>query len=259
MATTVTAVSQYVNTVSETVVVMIEGGDNISVPIGMGLNSNSEDLILYFESGEVGMVSCPTRVMYEVDFPLFTGWTRVIMCQSLSELESKAAYALANGIPYEVLGYGLETSSPPEEYEDPLAATQSARTIANTYGKLLMMAPGYQLMSENEELYDDMSALSDIWMFQSQAAQHLYPPGEDYRTECARVIGLIQAGHADIDIWAQIIYPPAEEPSALDWVDYCMSIADLIEGAYLGVYIWGTGYDYEILWESTYIFCLRNY
>jgi hypothetical protein len=82
-----------------------------------------------------------------------------------------------------------------------------------------------------------MAALADIWVLQTQRLQ-VNPPGSVYRQEVQRVVHQIRAGNPDISIWAQITLPPDRKPDADEWLAYRRSIADLVEGAFLGVYTW---------------------
>jgi hypothetical protein len=226
------------------------GKNNCSV--GSGLTTKTAALL-------VEQISHPSKIMTasstlaETYFSQFVGWTRVLSAPSLADLESKAARALTNSTPYEVLGYGLESSSPAEEVADMVAATTAAKVIAGNYGKFLMMAPGFQLMSANEGLYDDMSALSDMWLFQTQKVQSDYPPGTGYYDECSRVIGLIRAGHADIPICAQILIPPNETPDPQKWLSYYYSIFRGINSAYIGAYLVWDYYE-----EAVVLACMEN-
>ncbi len=175
----------------------------------------------------------------ELYFPQLTGWIRVLGAPSLEELENKAARAEQSGMPYEVLGYGLETgrSTPDEEWQDLLGSTQKARAIADKYGKLLALGPGFRLMSRNEDKYPSMAALADIWIFQTQRLQ-VNPPGAIYRQEVERVVNKVKSGNPTIVIWAQITLPPDRDPNSEEWLTYRDSIVDLVNGTYIGVYTW---------------------
>jgi hypothetical protein len=172
-------------------------------------------------------------------FPALQGWIRVLGAPSLELMREKAEQARKRGVPYEGLAYGLETSrsTPYEEWQDLVGATEEAKDIANEYGKLLVMGPGYRLMSENPDRYPQMAALSDIWILQTQRLQ-VDPPGEAYRANVQGVVEQIRSGNPEISIWAQITLPPDREPSADEWLAYRRSIIDLVDGTYIGVYIW---------------------
>jgi hypothetical protein len=180
-------------------------------------------------------------------FPELEGWIRVIGAPSLDALQDKAQRAQDLGIDYEALAYGLETgkSTPDEEWQDLIGSTQKAHALADQYGKLLVMGPGFKLMSQNEDKYAGMAALSDIWMFQTQQLQR-NPPGPVYRQEAERIVGLIRAGKPDVQIWAQITLPPDRQPNAGEWLAYRQQIDDLVDGTYVGVYTWGTE-DHQVL------------
>ena len=215
---------------------------NTSVPsdcaIGTGLREEVIPILLEYKDYPAFMQASTIRLA-STYFPQFEGWIRTIGAPSLEELESKALLAAQEKIPYEALGYGLETgkSTPESEWQNMIHSTQQAREMADRYGKLLVMGPGYKLMSDNEEKYAQMSALSDIWIFQTQRFQ-VNPPGQQYRQDVIRVIDLIKEGNPDIKIWAQITLPPDREPDAVEWLAYRNSISDLVDGVYLGVYLW---------------------
>lgn len=186
-----------------------------------------------------GLVMAASARLAQDHFAEFEGWIRVLGAPSLAVLEQKAARAQEVGLAYEALAYGLETgkSTPQEEWQDLVGSVERARVVADRYDKLLILGPGFQLMSENEDKYGPMAALADVWMFQTQRLQ-VNPPGADYRREVERIIALIRAGNPDISIWVQITLPPDREPNAAEWLEYRRSIVDLVDGAYLGIYTW---------------------
>lgn len=208
--------------------------------LGTGMRNQTISLLLAYADRR-GLVMAASPQLAEEFFPQLEGWIRVLGAPSLAELEEKAARAAQRGTPYEALAYGLETgeSTPAEEWGDLVASTEKARALADRYGKLLLMGPGFRLMADHEEAYAPMAALSDIWMLQTQQLQK-EPPGPGYRSNVERVVGLIRAGNPDIVVWAQITLPPDREPDAGEWLAYRESIADLVDGTYLGVYTWGT-------------------
>lgn len=158
---------------------------------------------------------------------------------SLATLQDKGMRANSSGVPYEALGYGLETSksTPDEEWQDLIGSTQKARQLADELHTQLLMAPGFKLMSDNEGLYPSMAAMADIWMLQTQQLQK-GPPGPEYRQEVERIVNLIRSGNPGIAIWAQITLPPDREPNAAEWLEYRQAIMDLVDGTYIGVYTW---------------------
>lgn len=214
--------------------------------LGAGLRAETVTLLLGHLSPP-GMIMASSSNLAEANFPSYVGWQRIISAPGLSDLATKALRASDNSTPYEILGYGLESTSPPEELVDIVASTAAAKAIADTYHRQFMMAPGYQLMEDNEGLYDDMSALSDWWLFQTQQIQKDYLPGKDYRDEVERVIGLIRAGNADIPIAGQILIPPDETPDPDKWVEYYRWVNDLLDIAYIGAYlVWDYYTDEDI-------------
>jgi hypothetical protein len=185
--------------------------------------------------------------MAESYFPQLEGWIRVLGAPSLDELGNKGDKANTSGLPYEGLGYGLETSqtTPEQEWKNLIESTGQARELVDLYGKMLIMGPGFQLMSRNEDKYAPMAALADIWMLQTQQLQK-NPPGPAYREEVERLVGLIRSENPDIEIWAQITLPPDREPDATEWLEYRQLIVDLVDGTYIGVYTWDR-VDNEVL------------
>ncbi len=188
-----------------------------------------------------GFVMSASSGLAEVYFPELEGWVRVLGAPSLDALQQKAERAMESGLPYEALGYGLETneSTPDEEWQDLVGATQRVRDISDKYGKLLNMGPGFRLMSTNEDKYPQMAALADVWVLQTQQLQKK-PPGPEYRREVERIVNLIRSGNPDISIWAQITLPPDREPNAEEWLAYREYIFDLVDGTYVGAYNWNS-------------------
>ena len=208
--------------------------------IGTGLRQETVSALLAYE-GPPGLVMAASAGLAEAYFDQFEGWIRVLGAPSLEALEQKAQRAQERGLAYEALAYGLETTAttPEEEWQDMVDATAQARAIADRYGKLLLMGPGFRLMSQNEDLYPARAALADIWMLQTQRLQ-LSPPGPEYRAEVERIVALIEAGNPGISVWAQITLPPDRAPDAEEWLAYRAAIADLVDGTYLGIYTWRT-------------------
>jgi hypothetical protein len=206
--------------------------------IGTGMRDKTVPILLKYKDSPA-LVMSPSVELAANYFPQLEGWIRVIGAPSLQELQHKAAQAQQEGIPYEALGYGLESgkSTPEEEWSDLVGSTQQARIIADQYDKLLVMAPGFKLMSKNEDKYPPMADLADIWLLQTQRLQ-ASPPGEVYRQDVQEIIDLIKSGNPDIEIWAQIVFPPNQEPEPDTWLAYRTSIADIVNGTYLGVYSW---------------------
>jgi hypothetical protein len=205
--------------------------------LGMGLRQETVPLVSAVQP--LGFVMCATLGLAEAEFPQLEA-IRVLGAPSLDELARKAERARRLQIPYEALAYGLETSqsTPDNEWQDLVGSTRAARAIADRHGKLLVMGPGYRLMSRNWDAYPAMASLADIWVFQTQQLQK-EPPGPAYRSQVEQVVDHIRSGNPDIVIWAQITLPPDREPSAQEWLRYHHLIADLVDGrTYLGVYTW---------------------
>jgi hypothetical protein len=213
----------------------------LACPLGLGLRTETAPLILAYQD-RPAFVMTGSFAMAARYFPELEGWTRVLGAPSLPTLEQKAERAELEGVDYEALAYGLETgpTTPEEEWQDVVASTRSARAVADRYDKLLVMGPGFRLMMQNEDLVPVMGVYSGVWMFQTQSFQKLHPPGADYRREVAEVVDLIRAENPDLSVWAQITLPPDRAPSADEWLAYRHSIADLVDGVYVGVYTWQT-------------------
>jgi hypothetical protein len=208
--------------------------------LGTGLRQQTVPVLLS-NAEHNGFVMTASNALAEQYFPQLDGWIRVLGAPSLDQLEQKALRAEESQIPYEALAYGLETSvsTPDAEWQNLVASAESARSIADVYDKLLVIGPGFQLMSQNEDKYPAMAAQADMWMLQTQRLQ-ANPPGPSYRAEVERVVDLITSGNPEIQIWAQITLPPDREPSAQEWIEYHNSIYDLVSGNYIGVYTWDT-------------------
>lgn len=206
--------------------------------LGLGLRKETETVLLKFQDHS-GLVMSSSFNLSEANFPELSGWIKVLGAPSLQSLEQKAARAEQSGLPYDGLGYGLETSqtTPEAEWQDLVGSTQKARAMADRYEKMLVMGPGFRLMSKNEDKYPAMAALADLWIFQTQQLQK-NPPGPVYRQEVERIIALIRSGNPSIPIWAQITLPPDREPDAREWLAYRAEINDLVDGTYIGVYTW---------------------
>lgn len=207
--------------------------------LGMGLRRETVPVVVRHEQA-LGFVMCATVGLAEQHFPEMEGAIRVLGAPSLSALRLKAEGAAVRGVPYDALAYGLETSksTPEEEWRDPVRATERARALADEYGKLLVMGPGFRLMTRNWDAYPAMAALTDVWVLQTQQLQRV-PPGQTYRQEVERVITQIRSGNPGITIWAQITLPPDRAPNADEWLAYHDAIADLVSGrTYIGAYTW---------------------
>jgi hypothetical protein len=208
--------------------------------LGTGLRKETAPILMAYKD-HPGFVMSASSGLSEVYFPELEGWVRVLGAPSLDALQQKAERAMESGLPYEALGYGLETneSTPDEEWQDLVGATQRARDISDKYGKLLNMGPGFRLMSGNEDKYSPMAALTDVWVLQTQQLKKK-PPGPEYRQEVERIVNLIRSGNPDILIWAQITLPPDREPNAEEWLAYREYIFDLVDGTYIGAYNWNS-------------------
>jgi hypothetical protein len=220
-----------------------------SCAIGLGLRQETVEILLA-EKDHPGFVMSANMHLATTYFPELSGWIRTLGAPSLEELETKAIRALDLDLDFEALSYGLETSvtTPEAEWRNLVEATQQAREIADSFGKQLVMGPGFRLMSENEDRYPAMAAQSSIWMIQTQRLQ-TNPPGEEYRREVERIVDLIRSGNPEILVWAQINFLPGQTPDAEEWLAYRESIIDLVDGTYIGIYIWDTE-DPEVLIQA---------
>jgi len=222
--------------------------------LGLGLRQQTIPILVSYQE-HPGFVMTATLGMAEEYYPELNGWMRTLGAPSLEALERKARRAEENGIQYEALSYGLETSAstPDEEWQDLVGSTRAAKSIAEKYGKLLVMGPGFRLMSENEDQYPVLAELADIWMLQTQRLQR-DPPGKKYRDEVERVVDLIRSGNPNILIWAQITFLPDRKPDSLEWLAYSDSIADLVDGTFIGIYTWDSVDNEQLAMNAEDIF-----
>jgi hypothetical protein len=186
--------------------------------IGLGLREETRELLIEFKEYP-GLVMTANFSLAESIFPELDGWIRTIGGPSLEILEDRSTRAADEGLEYEGLSYGLETSitTPDSEWQDVEKSTQSARVISDRAGKLLVLGPGLRLMSWNESKYPNMAAFTDVWMIQTQRLQEL-GPGEEYRQAVKEIIESIHEGNPEIQIWAQITFPPDQAPDPDLWL-----------------------------------------
>lgn len=225
-----------------------------SCAIGLGLRQETAAILLAQRDHPGFVMSANMQLAVEY-YPELSGWIRTLGAPSLAELETKASRAQDLGLEYEALSYGLETSvtTPEAEWRNLVAATQQARDLADVFGKQLVMGPGLRLMSENEGSYAEMASASSIWMIQTQRLQ-INPPGELYRQEVERIVSLLRSGNPEIEVWAQINFLPGEEPDPEEWLAYRESILDLVDGTFIGIYIWDSEDPEVLLGAITHIF-----
>ena len=224
--------------------------------LGLGLRQQTVPIVIAYHDCP-GFVMTANVGMADEYFPKINDWIRTLGAPSLEALERKARRAEENGIPYDALSYGLETSesTPDEEWQDLVGSTRAAKSIAEKYGKLLVMGPGFRLMSENEDKYPALAEIADIWMLQTQRLQ-IDPPGIEYRDEVERIVDLIRSGNPKILIWAQITFPPDREPDSSEWLAYRESIIDLVDGTYIGIYTWDSVDNEQLAMNAEKIYAL---
>jgi hypothetical protein len=205
----------------------------------LALRHETTEFILQIQDMPPGLISTANSNLGQEFFPHLSSWLRVFSAPSLQIFEQKAARAGEQGIPFDALGYGIEMSksTPEEEWKDLVGSTEAAKAIAEQFGKLLILAPGFQLMTQNWDDYPRMAALADGWILQTQRLQ-IKAPGDEYRNAVHEVLDQIRAGNPEIRIWAQITFLPDRPPDADEWLSYHHSIIDLVEGTYIGIYIW---------------------
>lgn len=206
--------------------------------LGTGLRKEMAPVVVQHKDNPA-LVMAASDDMAQTYFPQLEGWIRVLGAPSLESLEARAEWAEQIGLPYEALGYGLETgkNTPDAEWQDLVSSARQARAVADRYGKLLVMGPGFRLMSQNEDKYAAMAALSHYWILQTQVMQATSLAGA-YPQDVERVVGLIRAGNPDIEVWAQITLLPDRPPNASEWLAFREAINDLVDGTYLGIYTW---------------------
>lgn len=206
--------------------------------LGLGLRAETLDLLLEHKN-QIDFIMSASSILAEQYFSEFEGATRIIAAPSLKLLMVKGERALANKVPFEAIGYGLETSksTPDEEWQDLVESTKKARDLSKKYEKLLVLGPGFKLLSTNEDKYGPMGAFTDIWMLQTQQLQK-GPPSIEYRQEIERIVKLIRSENPEVEVWAQITLPPDRVPDANEWLAYHRFIFDLVDGVFIGVYTW---------------------
>jgi hypothetical protein len=205
-----------------------------SCPVGAGLRKDTLDLQLAYQGPE-RFYLCWSSSLAEAYFDQLEGGFSVLVGPSLARLKELAEQAEQAGLPYEALGYNLEArrNTPITEQTNLVSATQQAADLAHKHGKMLVMLPGFKLMSANWSDYPRMAAYADVWLIQSQRLQ-VHPPGLAYRQEVERVIKQIQTGNPDVSIWVQISVTPGKQVlSAEEVLAYRQAIADLADGVFI--------------------------
>lgn len=212
--------------------------DSSYCSIGLGLRRETIDVLLDYRNA-TGLVQTANLSLAEEYFPMLQGWIRVIGGPSLAVLNTKAARAFEIGLEYEGLSFGLETSesTPDEEWQNLVSSTQKAKDLSSDFGKILVMGPGFRLMSNNQDSYPEMAAEADVWIIQTQRLQAL-EPGDAYREEVEKLVSLIRRANPDIQVWAQITFPPDRPADAEEWLEFHNAISDIVDGTFIGVYIW---------------------
>jgi hypothetical protein len=206
--------------------------------LGIGLRKETREILIDFKDYP-GFVMTANYQLALDTFPILDGWIRTIGGPSLESLRRKTERAANAGLGYEGISYGLETSTstPVEEWNNLIHSTSAAREIANKADKLLILGPGLKLMTQNAADYPAMAAYTDIWMIQTQRLQ-IHGPGEIYRREVEKITEKIRKGNPNVQIWAQITFLPGQQPDAEEWLAFHHSIADIVNGTYVGVYTW---------------------
>lgn len=205
-----------------------------SCRLGAGLRQDTVTVLAPYK-GRLAMIVTQALNVAKGNFDQYQGSMRVLVSPNLAQIQQKIAGAPTSNVPYEALGYDLEAghNTPVAEYQDLVGSTQKAAALAHQAGKLLLMIPGFKLMSENQSDYPAMAALSDIWVIQTQQLQ-VNPAGPAYRQAVQQVIALLKQGHPGISIWAQISVTPGKTPLTADeWLAYRSSIVDLVDGAFV--------------------------
>jgi hypothetical protein len=206
-----------------------------SCPLGLTLIDETAPLIIKYRQ-LAGDVSAFTYLPAETYFSQLDSWQRMIVQPSLAGLQTKAERAAARMVPYEALVYAPDrrASTPEEEWQNLLQATQEARNIADTYGKQLVLSPGILLMAENTELYPAMAALADGWIIDAGPFQNANSPGNDYRWDVETVVNRVSAGNSDIAITVLIYLDPAA-PNPTTWITYWLSLQGLVDTGHIMV------------------------
>lgn len=215
--------------------------------------------------GYTGLAGTPTYSMGAEHFDNLHNWDKVFICNSHDCLNERAQRAAQESLAYDYLAYDPERQEgvPDEEKYNLPWATQTARQIADEWGKPLIISYSTrQLHQEAEERgydWNDPSAVvamlapyGDVWLIQAAdeywrledntirpiLSQRVYPPGDEFRAEVQRWVGWIKSANPNIKIWIQlglqrIGVPGENEPSADLFLAYRDSIADLVDGIYI--------------------------
>jgi hypothetical protein len=134
-------------------------------------------------------------------------WPNKHRCFTSTSLAGLAGIALAAdtlGIPYESLGYNLESTGVPAEVADPVGSFVAAHVIATFYGKPLMAALGGQYADDTvtDAQMASLAAECEWYLLQNQR-QQVYPPGMTFRHETRSRIARALAGHAHLQFVVQ--------------------------------------------------------
>jgi hypothetical protein len=211
----------------------------LNCPIGAGLSNDTFSIQqTYQASGRLYIIkNIDTAQKY---FPQLTKGIRALSATSYDGLQQLASQAKQLGIPYEALSYDIEAwqQSPTTEQTDLVGSTQKASKLAHSYGKLLIMGPGLNLMTKPAHVndYSKMAPYTDIWMIQSQAFQLNLPAGPSYRQEIQKITNQIRTGNQRTLIWVQISVTPGQGTQILNAdgvLAYRNSILDLIDGTFI--------------------------
>ena len=186
-----------------------------SRPFGLGLSLRDCYLPLHADH--------PTTFAYDVAvgtaqtyFPLWGSKLRCILGRTHAEMTALGTAAAAAGVPYDCLGYNLESSGDPDELADVVQACKDAEIIAASFSKPLLIGPGGRLADEHAAEVPSMAACADYWLLQGQR-QQIYAPGAGFEDGIRSRLDLVLSGNPTITLLVQIS----------TWAGYLLTAAQL--------------------------------
>lgn len=171
-------------------------------PFGLGLSAGT----LYVDLHN----AYPTTFAYSntIGNPklYYAGWgakLRALIGLTLTSLSNIADLAAAEAVPYDCLGYNLESSGDPGELDDIAAACAAAKAIATANAKPLLVGLGGALADERAAEIPACAASADYWLLQGQR-QQIYPPLGQYKTEISARLDLALSGNPATQLIVQV-------------------------------------------------------
>lgn len=171
-------------------------------PFGLGLSAGTLYVDLH-NTYPTTFAYSPTLTNPKLYYPAWGAKLRTLIGLSLAGLANIAALAAAEAVPYDCLGYNLESSGDPGELEDIAASCAAAKAIAVTHGKPLLVGLGGRLADEQAALVPACAASADYWLLQGQR-QQVYPPLGQYKTEISARLDLALSGNPAAQLIVQV-------------------------------------------------------